>query len=243
MDSCRLLPYAVADGPINMAGDEVLLESAQRGAASLRFYGWTEATLSLGYFQPEAIRRRDARISGLPFVRRPSGGAALVHDQEVTYALGLPSGAPWQTGESWLCRMHAIVTRAIRDLGVSLSSCPSNDAERFAGLLCFQHLTAGDLLIGPAKVVGSAQRRQRGALMQHGSILLSASPFAPALPGIAELAGKVLEVPATCRAVAGRFAEATGLQLREDSWTPQEETRVSELAKTKYGDDTWSRRR
>src|SRR5205814_9219218 len=94
---CRLLPYAVADGPHNMAADEVLLESAAAGIASLRFYGWSEATLSLGYFQPERLRHEDERLTGLPYVRRPSGGATLVHHHEVTYALALPAGPPWQS--------------------------------------------------------------------------------------------------------------------------------------------------
>src|SRR5438093_13282662 len=105
----RLLPYAVADGPHNMAADEALLESAVAGAASLRFYGWAEATLSLGYFQPERSRQQYARLARLPFVRRPSGGHALVHHHEVTYALALPVGRPWQAGEPWLCRMHEII--------------------------------------------------------------------------------------------------------------------------------------
>src|SRR6516162_5517447 len=94
---CRLLPYAVADGPHNMAADEVLLDAACAGLASLRFYGWFEPTVSLGYFQPHA-----ARLPGLPYVRRPSGGLMLVHHHEITYALALPAGAPWQGGESWL---------------------------------------------------------------------------------------------------------------------------------------------
>jgi len=66
---CRLLPHVAADGPHNMAADEVLLESAAAGVASLRFYDWSEPTVSLGYFQP-----RGARLAGLPYVRRPSGG-------------------------------------------------------------------------------------------------------------------------------------------------------------------------
>src|SRR5205085_11240257 len=80
---CRLLPYAVADGPHNMAADEVLLEAAFAGVASLRFYGWTTATVSLGYFQPERVRLDDGRLAGLPFVRRPSRGGTLVHHHEV----------------------------------------------------------------------------------------------------------------------------------------------------------------
>src|SRR5262245_11340430 len=102
-----------------MAADETLLEAALRGAASLRFYGWTEATLSLGYFQPERLRRGDDRLARLPFVRRPSGGNTLVHHNEVTYALALPAGPPWQAGPcrgtAWLCRMHTVIAAALAD--------------------------------------------------------------------------------------------------------------------------------
>src|SRR5262245_26530345 len=99
LSTIRLLPYAIADGPHNMAADETLLEGAGRGVASLRFYGWSEATLSLGYFQP-ARRRFDAeRLASLPFVRRPSGGDALVHHHELTCALALPAGRPWQAAK------------------------------------------------------------------------------------------------------------------------------------------------
>ena len=90
--ACRLLPFAVADGPHNMAADETLMASAAAGVASLRFYGWPEATLSLGYFQAEKLRLCDPRLAGLPFVRRPSGGATLIHHHELTYCLALPVG-------------------------------------------------------------------------------------------------------------------------------------------------------
>ncbi|MFL5922767.1 MAG: lipoate--protein ligase family protein, partial [Gaiellaceae bacterium] len=68
--SCRLLPLAEGDGPWHMAADEVLLESAGAGVASLRFYVWSRPTLSLGYFQPEAVRRSDPLLAELPWVRR-----------------------------------------------------------------------------------------------------------------------------------------------------------------------------
>src|SRR5205823_2015987 len=90
----RLLPDGVGDGPTNMALDEALLATAVAGEASLRFYGWGEPTLSLGYFQPSAPAR--AMFPGLPWLRRATGGAALVHHHELTYALALPVGRAWQ---------------------------------------------------------------------------------------------------------------------------------------------------
>src|SRR5262245_25975442 len=96
MSAVRLLPWRIADGPWNMAADEALLMSAMNGVASLRFYGWSAPTLSLGYFQPHAPARAYPGLSGLAWVRRPSGGLALVHHFEVTYTLALPPGATWQ---------------------------------------------------------------------------------------------------------------------------------------------------
>jgi lipoate-protein ligase A len=243
MSTCRLLPYALADGPHNMAADETLLESALTGVASLRFYGWSPATLSLGYFQPERIRHRDERLASLPFVRRPSGGASLVHDQEVTYALALPPGPPWQTGESWLCRMHAILAKALDEFQVTARLRGSADPEPFTGVLCFQHFTPGDVVIGVAKVVGSAQRRQRGALLQHGAVLLAQSVHAPVLPGIRELTGRALDPLEVCWAIRHAFTSETGWQLYEGDWTPAERRRLDHLAKSKYTQDTWNRKR
>jgi lipoyl(octanoyl) transferase len=239
--ACRLLPYAVADGPHNMAADEALLESAAADCASLRFYGWSTATVSLGYFQPERVRYEDKRLAELPWVRRPSGGGTLVHHHEVTYALALPAGSPWQSGEPWLRRMHTIIAAALDGLGVSVRL--HGAAEPFAGFLCFQHFTAGDLLLGPGKVVGSAQRRQRKALMQHGSILLAASPFAPVLPGIKELAGREPSVAETVAAVERAFVRDTGWELVPGEWGGAERQRVEELAAGKYGQDWWNRKR
>src|SRR5262249_26237768 len=154
-------PFAVADGPANMAADEILLEDAAAGTASLRFYQWSEATVSLGYFQREQVRFQDERLAGLPFVRRPSGGATLVHHHEVTYCLALPPGPPWQTGEPWLSRMHRIIAAALAPFGVAGELHVPRTEEEKLGFLCFRHFTAGDLMLGPAKVVGSAQRKLR----------------------------------------------------------------------------------
>lgn len=243
--TCRLLPDAAADGPHNMAADETLLESAAGGAASLRFYGWSAPTLSLGYFQPERVRAADPRLAALPFVRRPSGGATLVHHHEVTYALALPAGAPWQSAEPWLCRMHRLIAEALAELGVEAvahSPCGAEN-ERFADFLCFRHFTPGDLLIDRAKVVGSAQRRHRGALVQHGAILLAASPHAPALPGVRERTGRDLSAAEVRDAVARQFTRQTGWRLVEGDWSAAERQRVRELAAAKYSQDAWNRKR
>src|SRR5262245_39757909 len=96
MPLCRLLSTAVASGAANMAMDETLLTSAlERGVASLRFYRWSVPTLSLGYFQPHSEALADPNLVGVDWVRRPTGGAAILHHLEITYALALPAGPPW----------------------------------------------------------------------------------------------------------------------------------------------------
>jgi lipoate-protein ligase A len=239
----RLLPTASAHGPHNMAADEVLLESAINGIASFRFYQWNPATVSLGYFQAEQTRRQDPLLGTLPFVRRSTGGATLVHHYEVTYAIGLPAGRPWQSAGSWLPRMHGIIAAAMRELSIhNYLYEPANDPP-FRGHLCFHHFTAGDLMIGSSKIVGSAQRKRRGALMQHGGILLARSRHAPALPGILELTGRSLNIEETCVTVRRAFALATGWEMVEGGWTGVERNRIEELANNKYSQEVWNRKR
>lgn len=239
---CRLLPHGVADGPWNMAADETLLEAAVAGTASFRLYGWQTATLSLGYFQREAACRADSRLAALPWVRRPSGGAALVHHHELTYALALPAGAPWQKrGESWLPRMHAILGRALGWAGVEVQACASERKQD--DVLCFLHQTPGDVLCGTTKVGGSAQRRQRGAVLQHGGILLAQSPHTPALAGVRELTGHDLDSAAWRALLVAQLARDTGWQMISAEWTAAERARIEALRAARYLQEEWNRKR
>ncbi|HEY7157841.1 MAG TPA: biotin/lipoate A/B protein ligase family protein [Gemmataceae bacterium] len=239
---CRLLPFHIADGAWNMAADEVLLETAAAGVASLRLYGWSRPTLSLGYFQSSATCRTYSHLGELDWVRRPSGGATLVHHLEVTYALGLPAGTPWQKrGESWLRRMHDILLDALASLGATARICV--EEKKLGEVLCFLHHTPGDLLIGDAKIAGSAQRKQRGALMQHGSILLVASPFTLALPGLREQTGLPISPESLCAAAMEHFARRTAWDLVPSEWEPAERHRIEELAAGKYAQPAWNRKR
>src|SRR5688500_10259595 len=125
MSVVRLLPTAARSGPANMAADEALLRSALHlGVASLRFYTWTEPTLSLGYFQPHAERLGNAALSEAAWVRRPTGGAAILHHLELTYGLALPAGPPWDAPEGWLCRFHRAIAGALKQFGVSAQVVP-----------------------------------------------------------------------------------------------------------------------
>jgi lipoate-protein ligase A len=227
-----------------MAADETLLEAASSGTASFRLYGWSQPTLSIGYFQSHTASRAYSRLGELAWVRRPSGGSALVHDLEVTYALALPAGPVWQKrGESWLHYMHAVLSEALASLGVAARPCGDQEEKKLGEILCFLHHTPGDLLIDGSKIVGSAQRKLRGALMQHGSILLAASPLTPHLPGIRELAGVDLSEELLSTAVSEQLAKQTGWQLIPSEWTPKEFKRIEELVAGKYSQCAWNCKR
>jgi lipoate-protein ligase A len=263
--SCRLLPFAVADGPMNMAADEALLHSALDGMASLRLYAWSPPTLSLGYFQPESIRNSDPLLAALPFVRRPSGGDTLVHDHELTYALAIPPGPPWQSrAASWLGRMHGIIAAALRNLGVEtemfepsssgrlrggavLANAPPqvqplNDEAKY-GPLCFHRFTKNDLILNGRKIVGSAQRKHRGALLQHGAILCSRSDHTGSLPGIWELTGIEFDPAQIADIIRREFARQTGWTLVAADWTEVERVKIADLTDNKYRLDEWNRKR
>src|SRR5205085_4114386 len=176
MASLRLLLYPPALGPWNMAVDEALLETAAAtGQATLRFYQWQEPTLSLGYFQVLDDRRHHRPSENCPAVRRASGGGAILHDRELTYSLAIPqSGASRASARRLYEICHQTLIAALGDYGVSAalyrdcSRSGTDDHQNDAPFLCFQRRTCFDVVIGDEKIAGSAQRRRRGALLQHG---------------------------------------------------------------------------
>jgi lipoate-protein ligase A len=239
MPTIRLLPFAAASGYRNMALDEALLRTAlERKQASLRFYTWDEPTLTLGYFQPYADR-----LPGVTWVRRPTGGDAILHHHEITYTLALPAGPPWHSSESWLCRFHHVVGQALKQFGIESRAVNCGEEQRLGPFLCFQHQTPADLAINGHKVVGSAQRRPHGATMQHGSILLKRSRFAPQVPGIAELSGVSLEGPELVTALVAEFAHETGWNVQPDAWSAEELQAANELERSKYSTAEWNEKR
>jgi lipoyl(octanoyl) transferase len=242
--SLRLLPFAIADGATNMARDETMLESAsERGVASLRFYAWSEPTISLGYFQPSASRE-SPKFAPLPWVRRSTGGAGIVHHHELTYSFALPATPEWKSAESWICRFHSWLRDVLADRGVESRLVVCGEEQQLGEVLCFLHHTAGDLVIGGSKVAGSAQRKLRGALLQHGSILLRSSEHAPELPGVHDLADRELfTLESLAELLAKRFAAATGARMETGEWTAKERDRATAIRGEKYANAEWNCRR
>jgi lipoate-protein ligase A len=235
--ACDLFPLLTADGPTQMAADEVLLEhSSTTGRPALRFYVWNSPTLSLGYFQKFADR-----LSGLPIVRRQTGGGAIVHDHDLTYALALPPG-PAQKDANWMCRMHDIIRTTLGSRGAAATSGCGQESGRDA-FLCFEHHTPGDVILGENKIVGSAQRRRAGGLLQHGSILLGASLFAPYLHGLREIADVAITPDRLAADLSRTFSQTTGWVLAPIDWSNELMARCRQIAEERYRQPAWTERR
>ncbi|MDB5350955.1 MAG: lipoate-protein ligase [Planctomycetota bacterium] len=233
-----------------MALDEALLDAvdADPSAAILRTYEWEEPTLSLGYFQGIADVDLDPRWQGAPVIRRPSGGGALWHDREITYALVVPRRHPLAGRPANLYRaVHAAIAGILREHGIPAATRGSSlsDSSRSRPFLCFLDRDPEDILVGMAKVVGSAQRRRPGAVLQHGSLLLARSDRTPELPGLKELTGDHDSVRGAgwAEAIRAGLPGALGMIAHPDTLTIEEGHRASGLEANVYRNATWLTRR
>lgn len=247
-----------AAGDHNMAFDEALmLWSARSGHAAFRVYGWSSPTLSLGRNQRARglYDLEAARSLGVGFVRRPTGGRALLHHREITYSVTLPA-FDVATAREVYATINAILIAAMRNLGVDAALATQTFAVPPGPRPCFDVPSAHEIVVGSRKLVGSAQWRRNGALLQHGSILVrDDQPLIARLMVAAE--GPIPEAATLVDALGGRrepsleevargleraLATATGKQpsaFEADDVLLRDVDRLSEG----YRDDAWTWRR
>jgi lipoyl(octanoyl) transferase len=166
-------------GAENMERDRQLLDELVRGERppTLRFYGWDPPCISLGLGQrPEILDLDAVRAAGLDVVVRPTGGQALLHDDEVTYSV-VASQADPLVGGTLMATYHAITTAflsGLADIGITAEGAPC-EPRPATGVtpVCFASASAEEILVDGRKLLASAQWRSRGAFLQHGSLLLS----------------------------------------------------------------------
>jgi len=158
----------------NMAIDQTLLDLAVgQGLAFLRLYRWEPFCLSFGRHEPARQRYGRDRVAalGLDTVRRPTGGRAVWHARELTYAVAAP-GVFGTLPEAYH-RIHLALVEAVRGLGAAASLAPPPArTPRPEDGACFASPVGGEVLVAGRKVIGSAQLRQGDALLQHGAMLL-----------------------------------------------------------------------
>lgn len=247
----RLLDPTARPGWWHMALDQALLDRAERtGEGFLRCYRWEPWCLSFGRHEP-ALRRYDrARIeaAGMDVVRRPTGGRAVWHARELTYAVVAPLAAFGGMQQAYR-QIHALLARAVEQLGGAASLAPDGRPLSPGAGACFSSPAGGEVIALGRKLVGSAQLRQGAALLQHGSLLLAddQSRVAEVTLGAAPAGGEI-----TLDAVLGRpvpFAEAAAAvaatfgELEAEWGSPVTDLEQEALAAThadRFRDPAWT---
>ena len=149
---------------------EMLQAVRETSSSTLRVYTWSRPTLSIGHFQAEADIDADACVQhGVDVVRRPTGGAALLHGGDLTYAVTMPLDAADVSVQAVYDRIARGLIAGLAGLGVEAAVARHDGA---SGPVCFAGQQGADLRVGDRKICGSAQLRREGAVLQHGSILL-----------------------------------------------------------------------
>ncbi|MGM9951617.1 MAG: biotin/lipoate A/B protein ligase family protein [Lysinibacillus sp.] len=269
--------YFINSGPctpsFNMAMDEALLNwhSEKLIPPVIRFYEWEPATLSIGYFQQvhKDIDLQEVRRQGLGFVRRPTGGRAVLHEHELTYSIIVEEdypNMPQSVTEAYRVLSEGLLL-GFRNLGLdAYFSVPDTeekkeDLKRPKSAVCFDAPSWYELVVEGRKVAGSAQTRQKGVILQHGAILLdmdeekllSLFRFAneearekmrQKLPEKAVAMNRLVDKPFTIKqcveAFKDGFQDSLEIELIPYELTEAQLAYIEQLEKEKYANDEWN---
>ena len=267
----RLILSQPAPGAWNMAVDEAILESAGRGEVepTLRLYAWDPPCLSLGYAQPiDDIDRTYLDQNGWQIVRRPTGGRAILHTDELTYAVMGPASEPRLAGsvlESYQRLSEALLT-TLHSLGLTANATAKDDSTPInhnSNPVCFEAPSHYEITFHGKKLIGSAQARRKEGFLQHGSL-----PLHGDLTRITQTlhyhdqevrksaTSRLLERAVTvegalnhkiswdnaARAFSEAFESTLNLKLTLQKLAGSEKIRAEELVSVKYGNPTWTNR-
>lgn len=260
----RLLLDGERDGPGNMAIDEAILEAVIRGDSppTLRFYGWSPPCLSLGRNQPLAHADLAAcRAAGVDVVRRPSGGQAVLHAGELTYSVALLQTDPRSAGgvlEGYR-RLSEGLLAGLRQLGIeALQALDARQADGPPSPICFDRPSPYEITYAGRKLIGSAQWRRGGGVLQHGSLplggdltcivdlvvlgdrdpLQARKRLAGRIISLEEACGRPVSPAAAAAALARGLSEKLNLALAPAHLGAEEQARATEL-RARYASDQW----
>jgi lipoate-protein ligase A len=268
-DLWRLLVTAPARGAWNMAVDEAILEHIGRGVSlpTLRLYAWDPACLSLGYAQPFAdVDEMRIKERGWEVVRRPTGGRAILHTDELTYSVTAPVDELRVAGsvlESYN-RLAGALLQAVQSLGLSVEMKAGEDGHQNSqNPICFEVPSAYEITVDGKKLIGSAQARRKEGVLQHGSLPLhgNLARITEALKFVdegtrLEAANRLLGRATTVESVMGRsvswreaaqgfikaFEDKLSLTFEEAVLSEGEVKRAEELVRDKYDHPGWTKR-
>jgi len=238
-----------------MAVDHALADALPPGEGVLRFYTWDPRTISFGRHEPAAglYDRAAAAAEGLGFVRRPTGGRAVLHADEITYCVVVPGRALGGARSAYRA-IHEGLTAGLRTIGVPAVVAEGGTVLTPDAGPCFQTPAPGEVVAGGRKLVGSAQARVGGVILQHGSVILRGDQAAlTRLTGgeeestppatVEELLGRRADNAEVVAALAGAMRLALGGTWNEGDYRATETRRADLLEEERYACDTWTWRR
>ncbi|MCP8967079.1 lipoate--protein ligase family protein [Ectobacillus ponti] len=260
----------------NMALDECLLnwQSEKLMPPTIRFYEWEVPTLSAGYFQRVAkeINMEEVKKRGFGFVRRPTGGRSVLHDRELTYSVIVSEDHPDMP--STVTEAYRVISQGLlygfQSLGLeAYFAVPKTDKEQDElrnprSAVCFDAPSWYEIVVEGRKIAGSAQTRQKGVILQHGSVPLEIdldtlydlflfpnervkermkSMFSSKAVAINELTDRTFTMEQLIEAFHAGFEKGLGVELVPYELTAEQQAEVEVLAKSKYESDEWNYKR
>ncbi|WP_428909091.1 lipoate--protein ligase family protein [Niallia sp. Krafla_26] len=272
-ETWRFIDSGNGSPSFNMALDEALLEWNSQGKFPpvIRFYGWNPATLSIGYFQKveKEIDMEVVKDQNIGFVRRPTGGRAVLHEHELTYSVIVSEehpDMPKTVTEAYRVISEGIL-KGFHQLGLdAYFAVPKTEEDREAlksphSAVCFDAPSWYELVVEGRKVAGSAQTRQKGVILQHGSILIDLDEdklfslfkypndrvrermqraFKNKAVAINDLSSKKVTLDEAKRAFKVGFEEGLNINLEPYQLTDDELKVVMDIAKKRYESDEWN---
>jgi lipoate-protein ligase A len=239
----RFLDSGWASGARQMAVDDALLMLCGQGLSppTLRLFGFRPPCLSLGRFQPTPPETW--RGAGLEVVRRPTGGRAVLHRGDICYSVVAPADDPLVAGS--IHQSYAKIARALAEALAILGLPPLQEAAAQGRLpaadWCFEAMAPHELALDGAKLVGSAQLRRDGILLQQGSIRLASPGGQPsAAASLEEALGRRVSRREMASALVEGFTCAWGVQFRRGRLTAKEEQLAQRLEREKYANPAWT---
>ena len=266
----RLLLTPEAPGAWNMAVDEAILEAATHREVlpTLRLYAWNPPCLSLGYAQPISdVDESRLEKFDWDLVRRPTGGRAILHTDELTYSVCGPEDEPVLAGDilSSYKRLSSAILAAIEQIGISVQALPQkkNANSKSPEPVCFEVPSNYEITADGKKLVGSAQARRQGGVLQHGTLplygdltrIVQVLSF-PSQTSREQAEERLLSRAATLHTALGEivswkqaadsfiqaFQNTLDLELAPGQLTEDERTRAEQLVDKKYGNPAWVKR-
>lgn len=258
-DRWRIIDDGEHSGSVNMARDVALALSVADGADPvLRLYRFKPACITLGRFQSinDGIDPRACLKAGIDLARRPTGGLAILHKNDFTYSVSLPSGG---TGKSVRDHYFDIIARgiicALESVGIDAEVVRHSGNQKISAW-CFEGVIGVDIKHGERKICGSAQKIFDKSVLQHGSLFLDLDPKlysdlasssgeredrqSPVI-SLTEAGGKNITWDDVREAFERGFSRALDIEMVRSEFSVEEEHAASRLHRNCYGSDDWTR--